>query len=103
MRIHYAGFVHPFFGWTRADGLRGTPLIFEVRGHDLNVSLIHREKLARLTFYRMSLDPQEDNAAHTDQSYNEQELKLSAYFGEWPANLSLENDGSVHPHPKESK
>ncbi|MCC6369036.1 MAG: 2'-deoxycytidine 5'-triphosphate deaminase [Bryobacterales bacterium] len=32
MRIHYAGFVHPFFGWKRFDGKRGTPLIFEVRG-----------------------------------------------------------------------
>jgi hypothetical protein len=33
MRIHYAGFVHPYFGLFREDGKQGTPLIFEVRGH----------------------------------------------------------------------
>lgn len=32
MRIHYAGFVHPWFGMNREDGEEGTPLIFEVRG-----------------------------------------------------------------------
>ena len=30
MRIHYAGFVHPFFGAGRQDGQEGAPLIFEV-------------------------------------------------------------------------
>src|SRR5262249_44191726 len=35
MRIHYAGFVHPLFGRDRKDGKVGTPLIFEVRGHDV--------------------------------------------------------------------
>src|SRR5712671_1558951 len=29
MRIHYAGFVHPFFGMNRADTQEGTQLIFE--------------------------------------------------------------------------
>jgi len=98
MRIHYAGFVHPFFGWHRSDDKRGTPLIFEVRGHDLNVSLIHREKLARLTFYRMSMDAQQPDAQEqkADEAYNNQELKLSNHFGEWPPDLQLEMNGSVH-------
>jgi dCTP deaminase len=33
MRIHYAGFVHPWWGLRRTDNTKGTPLIFEVRGH----------------------------------------------------------------------
>jgi dCTP deaminase len=54
MRIHYAGFVHPLFGRERKDRKHGTPLIFEVRGHDVGVTLTDGEKMARLTFYRMS-------------------------------------------------
>jgi len=92
MRIHYAGFVHPHFGLHRADRIDGTPLIFEVRGHDVNVNLIHGEKLARLTFYRMS----EDAAApEKPQPYNEQTLKLSKYFGPWPEKLEVARDGRV--------
>src|ERR1039458_4443353 len=52
MRIHYAGFVHPLFGRERKEW--GTPLIFEVRGHDVEVTLTDGEKMAHLTFYRMS-------------------------------------------------
>jgi dCTP deaminase len=81
MRIHYAGFVHPFFG-QRDDGQRGTPLIFEVRGHDVNVSLRDQEKMARLDFYRMSKDC--INETELDESeYMEQTLKLSKYFAKW--------------------
>lgn len=77
MRIHYAGFVHPFFGYKRSDGKTGTPLIFEVRGHNVKILLTHGEILARLFFYRMS-----KNAAPLQQNdaYNDQELKLSTVF-----------------------
>lgn len=92
MRIHYAGFVHPLFG-KREDG-SGTPLIFEVRGHDVPVSLKQEEKLARLTFYRMSEDAQEEE----DRSgYNTQTLQLSKFFGSWPDSLRLLADGRVSP------
>jgi dCTP deaminase len=82
MRIHYAGFVHPFFGLDRGDGTRGTPLIFEVRGHDVDANLIHGEKMARMTFYRMSEDAVPDQDTNK-QAYNEQTLKLSTFFGDW--------------------
>ena len=77
MRIHYAGFVHPLFGRERNDGQTGTPLIFEVRGHDVKVLLTHGEKLARLTFYRMSKDAPLTKEV-TD--YTDQTLKLSSFF-----------------------
>jgi dCTP deaminase len=96
MRIHYAGFVHPLFGNERGDGKRGTPLIFEVRGHDIDVSLRHREKMARLEFYRMSQDamPEENRQ---DDPYREQTLKLSKFFAAWPDAVNCTEDGIVTP------
>lgn len=90
MRIHYAGFAHPFFGKDRKDNKIGTPLIFEVRGHNVDVNLVDGEKLARLQFYRMSKDCAK-KAERTDKQqnekegdvYNEQELRLSKLFGDW--------------------
>ena len=80
MRIHYAGFVHPWFGRDRDDGKIGTPLIFELRGHQVDVSLADGERLANLVFYRMS------NAAvkERENAYSSQTLQLSKIFGAWP-------------------
>jgi hypothetical protein len=78
--------VHPVFGRNRSDGKLGTPLIFEVRGHDIDVNLKHGEKLARLTFYRMSEDAVEEEKGKLEGKvdvYKEQTLKLSSFFGEW--------------------
>jgi len=83
MRIHYAGFVHPFFGRDRSDNEIGTPLIFEVRGHDVNVSLSQREVMARVLFYRMSEDATRDDDAATRTPYQQQTLQLSKYFADW--------------------
>jgi dCTP deaminase len=84
MRIHYAGFVHPLFGNKREDGKKGTPLIFEVRGHNVEVLLTHGEILARLFFYRMSesVDEEKYNKLHK-KDYNDQELNLSNLFQEF--------------------
>lgn len=93
MRIHYAGFVHPWFGLRRKRG-KGTPLIFEVRGHQVNVSLADGERMANLTFYRMSLDAPEPSPS----MYEDQELELSKFFAPWPTKLKFRegaNDGSV--------
>jgi len=87
MRIHYAGFAHPFFGMDREVGTVGTPLIFEVRGHNVDVNLEDGERLANLTFYRMSKEaikkPGEKNG------YGYQELTLSNIFDGWPDKLKL--------------
>ncbi|MDB5158368.1 MAG: 2-deoxycytidine 5-triphosphate deaminase [Mucilaginibacter sp.] len=83
MRIHYAGFAHPFFGETRNDEKKGTPLIFEVRGHNVKVNLTDGEKLARLVFYRMSEDCFEEGDNQELTLYNNQELTLSKYFDKW--------------------
>jgi len=88
MRIHYAGFAHPFFGKDRKDKKEGTPLIFEVRGHNINVNLVDDERLARLAFYRMSKDckkpdPEVCKKDEEEDDYNEQELRLSKFFQPW--------------------
>ena len=90
MRIHYAGFVHPFFGKEREDSQKGTSLIFEVRGHDVDVSLKDGEKMARLIFYHMSEPCQKGKC-----SYNEQTLDLSKVFANWPKNIEVDDDGNV--------
>jgi len=90
MRIHYAGFVHPFFGTERTDQAPGTSLIFEVRGHDVDVSLKDGEKMAQLIFYRMSAP-----CTRGAVSYNEQTLQLSKVFAPWPERIEVETDGTV--------
>lgn len=96
MRIHYAGFVHPLFGLNRKDQKKGTPLIFEVRGHNVDVLLTQGEILARLFFYRMSYpaeiplperstgnDKKKKSEVPQSVAYGEQELKLSKLFKDW--------------------
>jgi dCTP deaminase len=97
MRIHYAGFVHPWFGKNRLDGMPGTALIFEVRGHDVDVNLCHGEKLAKLTFYRMSENYNPDKAKKKSDGYNNQKLTLSGLFDNFPQQLEEIGDGKVRP------
>ena len=114
MRIHYAGFVHPFFGLHREDGKEGTPLIFEVRVHNTLVSLKNGEKLARLIFYRMSEDAEEEEEEEEEKEekektskpevdYNDQELQLSNFFDKWPDELELNDDNTVKPLKKKDE
>jgi dCTP deaminase len=93
MRIHYAGFVHPHFGLSHDGGRGGTPLIFEVRGHQVNVSLADGERMANLTFYRMSKDAPPPKPS----GYEDQILKLSQFFQPWPKLKYVEgvDDGTV--------
>lgn len=103
MRIHYAGFVHPRFGTKRSDRKEGTPLIFEVRGHQVNVSLADGERMANLIFYRMSKDSPEDGTKKNGKGktkrkkkgYEDQTLQLSKFFKNWPRKLKKNGDGTV--------
>jgi len=78
LRIHYAGFVHPGFGWGRAGG---TPLIFETRGHNIITYLRHGERMATIRYFRMSETVNLESVA--PDSYQLQELNLSKYFLSW--------------------
>ncbi len=78
VRIHYAGFAHPFFGMDREDEKVGAPLIFEVRAHNFPVYLRHGEKFATIRFYKMAEDIPPEQRKPCD--YSNQELTLSKYF-----------------------
>ncbi len=78
LRIHYAGFVHPGFGWGRPGG---TPLIFETRGHNIVTFLRQGERMATIKYFRMSESVVLDSIA--PDNYQLQELNLSKYFRAW--------------------
>jgi len=78
MRIHYAGFAHPGFGSDAEDKMVRTPLIFEVRGHQVDANLMDGEKMANIVLYRMSDYPEK-----LDHAYSHQSLKLSNIFMDW--------------------
>jgi dCTP deaminase len=78
LRIHYAGFVHPGFGYGRPGG---TPLIFETRGHNIVTFLRQSEQMAKIRYFRMS-EPVDLDLIAPD-NYQNQELNLSKYFGAW--------------------
>jgi len=80
LRIHYAGFAHPYFGAVRGDERKGTPLIFEARAHTVDVILRHGEVLASVLFFGMS----EPASKPEPDDYSEQELKLSKVFRDTP-------------------
>lgn len=82
-RIEYAGFAHPFFGRTRGNG---TPIIFEVRGHNIPTILTDSIPLGNVSFRRMS-SPAAAEDAEADGDYENQELKLSKCFKDWPPDL----------------
>lgn len=78
-RIEYAGFAHPNFGRIRSDK-KGTPIIFEVRGHNIPTILTHEIPLGNVRFLRMSQAVPEPPEK---PSYEEQELALSKCFKPW--------------------
>jgi dCTP deaminase len=80
-RIEYAGFAHPWFGRTRPDKA-GTPIIFEVRGHNIPTILTDGIPLGNVCFRRMSLPVRKPTKLGV---YEKQELKLSSCFKPWPA------------------
>ena len=80
LRIHYAGFVHPGFGYRRREG---TPIIFEVRGHNVRTFLRDGETLAHIKFYKMSRPCPESSLKKKRSDYEDQELALSSYFKDW--------------------
>ncbi len=78
-RIEYAGFAHPYFGALREDK-KGSPIIFEVRGHNVPTILTHEIPLGNVRFLRMS-KPAPQPAQ--PPSYEKQELALSKCFKPW--------------------
>ncbi len=82
IRIHYAGFAHPWFGRHGDEKKPGTPLIFEVRATDMKTKLYDGSLLAKIQLFRMSAEA--IKIEEKDSSpYDRQELKLSSVFKDW--------------------
>lgn len=79
-RIEYAGFAHPYFGRLRKDKRKGTPIIFEVRGHNVPTILTDGIPLGNVRFLRMSQPAAKPKKKPT---YEKQELTLSKCFKAW--------------------
>lgn len=78
-RIEYAGFAHPYFGCMRYDH-KGSPIMFEVRGHNVPTILTDAIPLGNVRFLRMSQPVAEPTKP---SSYEGQELALSNCFKAW--------------------
>ena len=78
-RIEYAGFAHPYFGHSR-DDKKGTPITFEVRGHNVPTILTDGIPLGNVRFLRMSQPAEKPDKK---RSYEKQELNLSKCFKSW--------------------
>ncbi len=79
LRIHYAGFFDPGFGY--GDGsLEGTRAVLEVRAHETPFALEHGQVLGRLEYSRMAATPERIYGAAIGSSYQRQGLTLSRQF-----------------------
>ena len=81
LRIHYAGFFDPGFGY--GDGtLEGTCAVLEVRAHDTPFAIEHGQVLGRLEYSRMAGTPERQYGPSIGSSYQAQGLSLSRQFRE---------------------
>ena len=88
LRTHYAGFFDPGFGLSQSDGVYGSRAVLEVRAHDVPFALQHRQKIARLVFEHMARPPDRPYGPDIGSSYQNQGLRLSKIFREWPPKSS---------------
>jgi dCTP deaminase len=80
LRTHYAGFFDPGFGDVAEGEWRGTPAVLEVRAHNVPFALEHGQRLCKLTFERMTEEPDELYGAEIGSRYQRQYLTLSRQF-----------------------
>ena len=81
LRIHYAGFFDPGFGY--GDGsIEGTCAVLEVRAHETPFAIEHGQMLGRLEYSRMAHIPEQVYGEAIGSSYQRQGLQLSRQFGE---------------------
>ena len=82
IRVHYAGFFDPGFGWNEDQG-RGTRAVLEVRAHETPFALEHGQVVATLEYSRMLAQPTELYGKSIGSAYHSQGLALSKQFTKW--------------------
>jgi dCTP deaminase len=79
IRIHYAGFFDPGFGY--GDGrANGTRAVLEVRSHEVPFLLRHGQRVGRLRYERLAAYPDKVYGTAIGSSYAGQSLTLSKQF-----------------------
>ena len=79
LRIHYAGFFDPGFGY--GDGsIQGTCAVLEVRAHHTPFIIEHGQVLGRLEYSRMAEVPERQYGGRIGSSYQQQGLALGKQF-----------------------
>jgi dCTP deaminase len=79
LRTHYAGFFDPGFGYGVGD-LQGTPIVLEVRPHDVPFLIHDGQTFFKVLFERMHEHPEKVYGVGLGSSYQFQGLTLSKQF-----------------------
>ena len=79
LRIHYAGFFDPGFGYGK-DDIKGTKAVLEVRSHEVPFLLEDGQLVGRLRFERLLRIPDKIYGQGIGSSYQRQGLALSKHF-----------------------
>ncbi len=81
IRVHYAGFFDPGFGYVAAGSPdNGTTAVLEVRAHDVPCVLEHGQPIGRFIYEKLLQPPQTTYGAGIGSNYAGQGLKLAKQF-----------------------
>jgi dCTP deaminase len=81
LRLHYAGFFDPGFGWDAEKSQSvGTTAVLEVRAHDVPCVLQHGQRIGRFMYERLNAAPHALYGAGIGSNYAGQRLKLAKQF-----------------------
>lgn len=83
LRTHYAGFIDPGFGCHGHTRPQGTPVVLEVRPHDVPFLLEDGQPLASMTLTYMDLVPECGYGVEIHSNYTDQQTPFSKHFGPW--------------------
>lgn len=79
IRVHYAGFFDPGFGYGEND-IKGTRAVLEVRAHEVPFLIEDGQIVGRLQYLRLLSRPDKIYGVGIGSSYQRQELNLSKQF-----------------------
>ncbi|MCP5405430.1 MAG: 2'-deoxycytidine 5'-triphosphate deaminase [Pseudomonadaceae bacterium] len=80
IRVHYAGFFDPGFGYDAAGGLHGTTAVLEVRAHDVPCVLEDGQPIGRFLYEKLAAPSTTVYGSGIGSNYAGQGLKLAKQF-----------------------
>ncbi|MDX3805259.1 2'-deoxycytidine 5'-triphosphate deaminase [Bosea thiooxidans] len=80
VRVHYAGFLDPFFGKAKAGSGNKSKVVLEIRSHDVPFMLDHGQRVGTLIFEDMIETPDKLYGQQIKSNYQGQGLKLAKQF-----------------------